>query len=124
VIRTSASGRPRTEFDPQRHLYFAWWFRGTVDKPKIEGLKERLDGAKEQHPYLDRKLADAKDEIAKLEQQIEDKAAPELLRATVNSTMLLIDEAHDVNTHLGNTISDDGRKADVGRIIWNKVPRG
>jgi uncharacterized protein (DUF3084 family) len=68
-------------------------------------LRERLDLAKEQS-YVAGKLDDAQAEIAKLKQQIEDRAALELLRATVNSTMLIIDEALSANARLGNTISN------------------
>jgi hypothetical protein len=99
-----------------------WWFRGSVERPKRDGLVERLHNAKEQQSYLSQRLTDAQADITKLKQQIEDRAAPELLRDTVNSTARIVGDIAIANNDLGNTISDDGRKADPGRIVW--LPSG
>ena len=45
---------------------------------------------------------------AKLEQQIDDRAAPELVSATVNSTAKIVREAASANNDLGTTISVPG----------------
>jgi hypothetical protein len=95
-----------------------WWFRGMVDKSKIDGLQERLDNAKEQQSYLSQRLTDAQAEIGKLRQQIDMGADTELLRATAKSAQKFINETATANTQLGNTISDPGR------ITIIKVPRG
>jgi phage terminase Nu1 subunit (DNA packaging protein) len=70
-----------------------WWSRGRFDKSKIDGLEERLHSAKEHQSYRSQRLTDAQAEIAKLKQQIESGATPDLLRATVNSTARIVDEA-------------------------------
>jgi septal ring factor EnvC (AmiA/AmiB activator) len=127
-----------------------WWFRGTLERSKRDGLQkdikgrdeiingrdvqiaglnvqitdlnikrsilqDRLDAAKEQQSYLTKKLEDAQAEIAKLKQQIEDKAAPEVLRNITVSALKYMDQAALANTDLGNTI-----KADPGKIFWRK----
>jgi hypothetical protein len=104
----------------------AWWFRGTVERSRrdglqteikgrdaiingrdaqITGLQQRLDLAKEQQSYLAKQLDDAQAEIAKLKQQIADRAAPELLRVTANSTATIIGQAASANNLLGKTIT-------------------
>ena len=97
-----------------------WWLRGMVDKPIIDGLRERLKGAKDQHTYLARKLDDAQAEIARLEQQLEDKAEPRLLRNTINSTLRYVREATDASTRLDDWLT----KPDPGRIVWLKTKSG
>jgi hypothetical protein len=108
-----------------------WWVRGKFEERKrdglqtiINGLEGRLDNAKDQQSYLATRLADAETEIAKLEQQIEDRAAPELLRETVNSTAQIVGEIETVNTRLGNAISNPdlfARRLEIYEVVKNCV---
>jgi hypothetical protein len=99
-----------------------WWVRGKFEERKRDGLQasinvlqERLHNAREQQSYLSRRLTDAQAEIAKLKQQIEDRAAPEVLRGTISSAAKFIDDTATAN--------DDLRKAIAGTIARVKVPR-
>ena len=99
-----------------------WWARGRFDKSKIDGLEERLNLAKDHHGYLlktsddvAKKLADAQAEIAKLKHQIEDRAAPEVLRGTIGSAEKYIADTATANNDL--------RRAIAGTITRVKVPR-
>src|SRR5262245_48185252 len=109
-----------------------WWFRGTVEKAKRDGLQsiingrdaqlagkdaqiaakdaqiavrdtkiaslttqgtvtqERLRLANEVQNNLTTKLADAEKEAEKLRKQVEEKAPPEAIAATANSTATLV----------------------------------
>lgn len=79
-----------------------WWFRGSVEKARRDGLqsiingrdaqiiglnmqnavvRERLRLADEAQKYISTKLGDGEKEITKLKQQIEDKASPEAITA-------------------------------------------
>jgi hypothetical protein len=99
--------------------YAAWWVRGTlVDKPKIDGLEQRLALAKEQQSPLTEQLADVKVEVALLKRQLENSGADRAILNTVYHTEGIIDRAASSNTQLGNTISD------VGRITRIRIPKG
>jgi hypothetical protein len=96
--------------------------RGRFDNSKIDGLEERLNLAKDHHGYLlktsddvAKKLADAQAEIAKLKHQIEDRAAPEVLRGTIGSAEKYIADTATANNDL--------RRAIAGTITRVKVPR-
>jgi hypothetical protein len=89
-----------------------WWVRERfVDKPMVQ----RLNLAKEHQSYLAEKLNDAHAEIAKLKQQIDSGASPEVLIGTVKSAERFIDQTAMAN--------DDLRKAMTGGITRIKVAR-
>jgi hypothetical protein len=122
-----------------------WWVRGKFEERKrdglqsiINGLEGQLDIAKDQQSYLEKRLADAghfggeleiqlskaEPEIAKLKKQIEDRAAPELLRDTVNSTARIVGEIETVNTRLGNAVSNPDlftRRLEIYKVVKNCV---
>ena len=121
---------------------FVWWFRGTVEQAKRDGLQsiingrdaqlagkdaqiaakdaqiavgetklaglttqgqvtqERLQLANDVQKDLTTKLADAKKESEKLRKQVEEKAAPEAIAATANSTVTLVTDSVSANTVL------------------------
>ena len=92
----------------------AWWFRGTFERVRREGLQsiiegrdaqiaglnmqiavvqERLRLANDLQGYASTKFADAEKEAAKLKQQIDEKASPETLALTANYTVAMISSA-------------------------------
>ena len=92
----------------------AWWFRGTFERVRREGLQsiiegrdaqiaglnmqvavaqERLRLANDLQSYASTKFADAEKEAAKLKQQIDEKASPETVALTANYTVAMISSA-------------------------------
>ena len=93
----------------------AWWFRGTFERARREGLQsiingrdaqiaglnteiavaqERLRLAHDLQDYASTRFADAEKEIAKLKQQIEEKASPEVLVLTANYATAMLSSAN------------------------------
>ena len=88
----------------------AWWFRGTFERARREGLQSIIDGrdaqiaglnmqiavaqerlrlANDLQEYASTKFSDAEKEAAKLKQQI-DEASPESIALTANYTVAMI----------------------------------
>lgn len=103
-----------------------WWFRGTVERAKRDGLQSIIDGrdakisaltqqievreerlqlAIDAHKDLSTKLIDAKMEAEKLKQQIEQKACPEAIATTAKSTTKLLTDTGTVNNALRHVLS-------------------
>ena len=93
----------------------AWWFRGTFERTRRDGLQsiingretqivglnmqiavaqERLRLANDLQEYASTRFADAEKETAKLKQQIEEKASPEAIALTANYTAALLSSAN------------------------------
>ena len=89
----------------------AWWFRGTFERARREGLQSIIDGrdaqiaglnmqiavaqerlrlANDLQEYASTKFSDAEKEAAKLKQQIDEKASPESIALTANYTVAMI----------------------------------
>jgi hypothetical protein len=92
----------------------AWWFRGTFERVRREGLQSIIDGrdaqiaglnmqiavaqerlrlANDLQGYAATKFADAEKEAAKLKQQIDEKASPESIALTANDTVAMVSSA-------------------------------
>jgi hypothetical protein len=92
-----------------------WWFRGTFERVRREGLQsiingrdaqiaglnmqnavaqERLRLANDLQEYASTRFADAEKEIAKLKQQIEEKASPEVIALTTSYTAAMLSSAN------------------------------
>jgi hypothetical protein len=92
----------------------AWWFRGTFERTRRDGLQsiisgreaqiaglnmqiavaqERLRLANDLQEYASTKFADAEKEAAKLKQQIDEKASPETVALTANYTVAMLSNA-------------------------------
>ena len=93
----------------------AWWFRGTFERVRREGLQsiingrdsqiaglnmqiavaqERLRLANDLQEYASTRFADAEKEAAKLKQQIEERVSPEAIALTANYTAALLSSAN------------------------------
>jgi outer membrane murein-binding lipoprotein Lpp len=98
-----------------------WWFRGTVERARRDGLQSTIDGRESQiaglnaqiavmqerlqlandaQKDLTTKLADAKAEFEKLKKQTEEKAPPEAIAATARSTASFLTDSVSANTVL------------------------
>ena len=92
----------------------AWWFRGTFERTRRDGLQsiisgrdsqiaglnmqiavaqERLRLANDLQEYASTKFADAEKEASKLKQQIDEKASPETVALTANYTVAMLSSA-------------------------------
>jgi hypothetical protein len=92
----------------------AWWFRGTFERARREGLQSIIDGrdaqiaglnmqiavaqerlrlANDLQEYASTKFSDAEKEAAKLKQQIDEKASPESIALTANDTVAMVSSA-------------------------------
>ena len=92
----------------------SWWFRGTFERVRREGLQSVIDGrdaqidglnmqfavarerlrlANDLQEYASTKFADAEKEAAKLKQQIDEKVSPEIMALTANYTVAMLSSA-------------------------------
>ena len=105
-----------------------WWFRGTVEKARQDGLQSTIDGrdsqiagkdvlvtvmqerlqlANDAQKNLTTKLTDAEKETEKLRKQVEEKASPEAIAATARHTATLVTDSVSANTQLKNVLSNN-----------------
>jgi hypothetical protein len=115
-------------------LATAWWFRGTVERSKRDGLQaiingrdaqlagkdaqllglttqagvtqERLQLANEAQKDLTSKFAAAQADVEKLKKQLAEKAPAEAVLATANSTAGLMNSAFSANTALHRLLQE------------------
>jgi len=92
----------------------AWWFRGTFERTRRDGLQSIISGRDSQIAGLNMqiavvqervrlandlqedastKFADAEKEASKLKQQIDEKASPETVALTANYTVAMLSSA-------------------------------
>jgi hypothetical protein len=93
----------------------AWWFRGTFERTRRDGLRsiitgrdaqitglntqiavaqERLRLANDLQHYASTKFDDAEKETTKLKQQIEERGSPEAIAITANYTATMLSSAN------------------------------
>ena len=84
---------------------FAWWFRGQVYKGKAAATDERLKLANERYAHATEEKDRYQAEVAKLQDQIAARAAPDLLAANSSSVTANTIVFEDAWKQVGTTLS-------------------